>query len=104
MRPLSKVVQAADLAVGVMREDQAAASLGMPISRWLLRVLVGHGEQQKRRAALGLPDAFHRGDLLRLVLQRVQAVQIATKDLQRDQQCAQRQPGAQRLAAPRPCP
>ena len=43
------------------------------------RVRVGHGEQHQRRAALGLPDRLHRGDLGRLVLERVEPVQVAER-------------------------
>ena len=46
-------------------------------------VSVGHREQQQGRALSVFQIAFHGGDLLRLVLERVEAVRVADDDLQR---------------------
>ena len=89
------------LAVAVVREDERRAFgqldrvVGAPL------VLVRDAEERERRAALGLPDRFHRRDLRRLVLERVQAVQVADEDLQRHQHRREVRAEAQRLAAPR---
>jgi hypothetical protein len=61
----------------------------------------GKAEQGERGAALGLPDRFERGDLGRLVLERVQAVQVADDDLQRHQHRGDVHAEAQRLQPPR---
>jgi hypothetical protein len=100
-----ELVEAADLAVGVVLEDQCRQLGDADLEVVAARGFVGHREQQQRRAALGLPDAFHRRHLLRLVLQRVQPVQVAGQDLQRDQHRGHRQPvrsafGVEALALP----
>ena len=51
--------------------------------------LVGQGKQQQGHMAAGLPIAFHRGDLGGLVLQRVQPVHVARKDLHGNEERAQ---------------
>ncbi len=95
-----ELVQAADLAVQLMRQDQAGELGDRDLEVVAACGLVGPGEQQQRRALFRLPHPFHRRHLLRLVLQRVQAVQVTGDDLQRDQHRTQRQAGAQRLAGP----
>ena len=42
---------------------------------------VGHAEQDERRAFLAVEMAFHRGDLGRLMFERVEPVHVAGKDL-----------------------
>jgi len=57
--------------------------LGIAISKWLRSACVGDREQRCGDAALGLPDAFHRRQLGRLMFQCVQPMQVADDDLQR---------------------
>ena len=78
-----ELVQALDLAVDAVGEDEACQARDRNLVSIRPRRLVGPGKQQQRRAARGLPDAFHRGDLLGLVLERIEAVQVAEEDLQR---------------------
>ena len=80
-----KLVQALDLAVELVAQDEAGQLGDRDLEVVLALVAVGDGKQQQRRAALGVPQAFHRRDLLRLVLQRVQPMLVADEDLQRDQ-------------------
>ena len=52
-------------------------------------------KQKKRRAARCFPDTFHRRDLLRLMLQRVEPVKIARHHLRRRGQRSENEPGPQ---------
>ena len=55
-------VQAADLAVGVVGQDQAGQARNADGEAVLARAFIRHREQQQGRTALGLPHAFHGGD------------------------------------------
>ena len=63
-------------------EARAVGQLDRVVVAALL--LVGDREEHQRRAALGVPDRLHRGDLGGLVLERVEPVQVAHDDLHRD--------------------
>ena len=80
-------VEAQDLAVEFVGQDQAAELGDLHGVVRGARRFVGDAEQGEGRAALGFPDAFHGSDLGGLVLQGVQAVQVADQELQRDHCC-----------------
>jgi hypothetical protein len=48
-------------------------------------LFVGNREEVQRNATLGIPDRFDRGQLRRLMLERVKTVLIAEKYLQRNE-------------------
>ena len=60
---------------------------------------IGQREQGSGDTALGFPYAFHGGHLCRLMLQRVQAVQVAKHDLQGHEQGEKQQRHAHHDAA-----
>ena len=81
---IGELVQALELGIDVVRQDQAGELGHLDRIVGAAFLLVGQAEQRQRRALFGVPDALDGGDLGRLVLQRVQAVQVARDDLQRD--------------------
>ena len=94
-------IEALQLCVGVVREDQGCALrhrnrvVGAP------RLLVRNADQRQRRAALGMPDGFQRRDLRRLVRERVEAVLVTDEDLQRHEH--RREAGAEAQRGSRCC-
>jgi hypothetical protein len=60
-------------------------------------LLVRDREEHERRALLGLPERLDRRDLRRLVLERIEAVQVARENLQRGEYRRDQGPRAQRL-------
>jgi len=66
-----------------MRQDQAAQAGNLHLVPGFLALHVGPAEQDQRRAlaACVFPVAFHGGQLGRLMLQRVQAMQVADHGL-----------------------
>ncbi len=78
-----ELVEPADLAVGIVRQDQARAARDLEREARLAPLLVGPAEHRERHAAVRFPDGLDRRDLRGLVLERVQAVQIAEHGLQR---------------------
>ena len=79
-------LQAAHLAVQTMGEDQAAELRDRERVVGPLGRHVRHAEQDQGRAALRLEMALHRRDLGRLMLEGVEAVQVARDDLDRRHQ------------------
>ena len=95
-------IQALDLAVNVVREDQGRA-FGQPNFKMVfLRSGIWQSEQQQRCSALGLPNTFDGSNLGRLMFERIQSMQVADKNLQRDQQRSQDDAGTQCVADVRP--
>ena len=78
-------------------EDHRSAARDGDLVEVLARGLVRPGEQDQRNMRPGFPVRFHRGDLGRLVFERVEAVLVAGQDLQRDQHRPDADAGAQRL-------
>ena len=66
-----------------MRQDQAAEPRHGDLEMIFLFLGIRHGKQDERRAPLRLPMGFKRGDLGRLMLARVQPMQIADDELER---------------------
>jgi hypothetical protein len=78
--------QAGDLAVELMGENQTSRVRNRDLEPILGRLLIRPCKHDERRAGAGLPMRFHRRDLDRLVLKRIEAMQITDQDLQRRQQ------------------
>ena len=71
-------------------------------SRMRLRLVVGNAEQDQRRAfGMALVMPFHRHDLGGLMLERVEAVQVADEDLHRRDQRRHPHRHREHLARPR---
>ena len=83
----------------VMRQDQAAEIGNIDSVAVALGLFVGDGEHRERRGADGVPESLDRGDLGRLILQRVEAVLVAEKHLQRHEDRQQPQRHRQHAAA-----
>jgi len=75
-----------------MGQDQAAEGWNFQCIAIGLRLLVGPGEQDERLGAARLPVAFHGGHLDRLMVEGVEAVEIAEDELQRHQDKRHPQP------------
>ncbi len=80
-------VEAGQRRVRIVLEDQRAELRDLDRSMDRLRRRVGQAEQDQRRAVrMAFEMALHRHDLGRLVLERVEAVQVADEDLHRRDQ------------------
>jgi hypothetical protein len=66
-----------------MGQDQRAEPRDLKRVARGLGLVVGQAEEDQRRAGVGLVVPLHRGDLRRLVLERVQPVKVADHDLDR---------------------
>ncbi len=80
---LRKVLEPLQHAVAAVRENEAGRARDLDREASASCVLVGNAEQRQRRTGLRFPDAFDRRDLRRLMLERVETVQVAEQDLQR---------------------
>ncbi len=86
-----KSLRPAHRAVRVMGENEAAQVGDRDGEMVRRRGVVGNDEQVQRHAAFGVPDRLDRGELRRLMFERVEAVRVAEKDLQRNQHAEQPQ-------------
>ena len=88
VRPLvaREGLQALELGVPAVAQDQAAELRDPDGVAGGLGLEVGQAEEIERRPGMGLEMALHGGDLGRLVLQRVEAVEVAGYRLQRGHQ------------------
>jgi hypothetical protein len=81
---LREIFQPLDLAIPGVRQDQAAQVRDLDRIAGDFRVHVRKADQVERGATfLGLPQAFDRGNLRRLVLAGIQAVLVAHQRLHR---------------------
>ena len=76
------ILQAPDDAVRVVRQDEAAEDGNLDRIAVGLAGFVRNGEKRQRHAARRFPMGLDGSELCRLVLERVQAVQVADEDLQ----------------------
>ena len=94
MRALERI-QPLDLAVQTVRDDERCQLGNLDREARLLGLFIRHAEQHQGCAALRLPGGLDGSDLGRLVLARIDAVQVTHGDLQRDQQRGHRDRTAQ---------
>ncbi len=87
-RPLvgRALLQPAHRAIPAVGQDQAAQTRHLDDGAVGLVRLVGQGEQDQRQAGRGLPVRLDRGELGRLVFERVEPVQVAEEQLQRHEE------------------
>ena len=76
-------LEALHRAVPVVREDVAAETWDLDLVAGRFGFHIGPAEQDERLAGARLPVSFHGGDLGRLVLQRIEAVQVSGHHLDR---------------------
>ena len=80
---VAEFVQAANHRVGIVAQDDRKRFRDFEREIVRLRLLVDEREERERRAFLRFPERLDRGDLRRLVLERIQPVQITDHDLDR---------------------
>ena len=100
---VAEFVQAANHRVGIVAQDDRKRFRDFEREIVRLRLLVDEREERERRAFLRFPERLDRGDLRRLVLERVQPVQITDHDLDRHERRGDMHRKAQRLRADASC-
>ena len=83
---LGKIVEAFDLAIQIVGENQAGGIGDLHRKACLTRLFIGNADNGEPGTLLGLPNALHRRHLGRLVLKRIKAMQVARQNLKRDHQ------------------
>ena len=81
---LLKIVEALHLALRVVGQDKARRVGDLDRKAGLAGFFIGDAHNREASALFGLPDGLHRCHFRGLVLKRIQAVQVAGQNLQRD--------------------
>ena len=72
----NKVVQSGHDAIRAMLKNNGRTTGNTNFKAVFARLFIGDGEEQQRHITPGFPVAFHRRHFLRLVLKRIQPVEI----------------------------